>query len=225
MNKKSIYIIASALILSLSVTIVDAIIKPNYFLKIPIKIIFFLAIPLIYFLINKEETKAFKKLFTFKKNQLLKSILLGILIYVIIIVGYHITKNIIDYSNVTTNLTNSMDITANNFIYVSLYISLLNSFLEEFFFRGFSFITLKKHTSKTFAHIFSSTIFAVYHIGMLLGSFALPAIIFLLISLIIAGLILNYLNEQSDNIYPSWLVHMFANFAINTIGFILFGLI
>lgn len=225
MNKKSIYIITSALILSLSVTIVDAIIKPNYFLKIPIKIIFFLAIPLIYFLINKEEIKEFKKLFAFKKNQLLKSILLGILIYVIIIVGYHLTKNIIDYSNVTTNLTNSMDITANNFIYVSLYISLLNSFLEEFFFRGFSFITLKKHTSKTFAHIFSSTIFAVYHIGMLLGSFALPDIIFLLISLIIAGLILNYLNEQSDNIYPSWLVHMFANFAINTIGFILFGLI
>ena len=29
---------------------------------------------------------------------------------------------------------------AGNFLYVSLYISLMNSFLEEFFFRGFGFI-------------------------------------------------------------------------------------
>ena len=35
----------------------------------------------------------------------------------------------------------------------------------------------------------------------------------------------NYLNEKCENIYPSWLVHMCANFGINTIGFILFGII
>jgi hypothetical protein len=37
--------------------------------------------------------------------------------------------------------------------------------------------------------------------------------------------IFNILNEKSENIYASWLSHMFANFAINTIGFILFGII
>ena len=34
-----------------------------------------------------------------------------------------------------------------------------------------------------------------------------------------------YLNEVNDNIYSSWFVHMFCNFAINTIGFILFGVL
>lgn len=225
MNKKNTYILISVLILSLVVTFVDAVIKPNYFIKIPIKVIFFLIIPLSYFFIYKEEFKEFKSLFKFNKSQLLKSILLGTLVYLIIIGGYFITNNIIDYSNVTTNLTNSMSITAKNFIFVSLYISLLNSFLEEFFFRGYSFIMLKKHTNKVISHIFSSSMFAIYHIGMLIGSFNIPALILLLICLFIGGCFLNYLNESSNNIYPSWLVHMFANFAINTVGFILFGII
>ena len=30
--------------------------------------------------------------------------------------------------------------------------------------------------------------------------------------------------EKNDNIYVSWIVHMFINFAINTIGGILYGI-
>ena len=55
MNKKSIYIAISVLILSILVTFVDAVIQPNYFAKIPIKIIFFLAIPMTFFTINKTD--------------------------------------------------------------------------------------------------------------------------------------------------------------------------
>ena len=43
--------------------------------------------------------------------------------------------------------------------------------------------------------------------------------------LIVGGLIFNALNDKFGNIYPSWFVHMAANFAINTIGFILFGIV
>ena len=32
-------------------------------------------------------------------------------------------------------------------------------------------------------------------------------------------------DEKYNNIYSSWLVHMCANFAINTVGFILFGIL
>lgn len=37
------------------------------------------------------------------------------------------------------------------------------------------------------------------------------------------GLFLNYVDEKSQTLYNSYFMHMFANFAINTIGFILFG--
>ena len=39
------------------------------------------------------------------------------------------------------------------------------------------------------------------------------------------GCIFNFLNEKCGNIYPSWLVHLCANLAINTVGFILFGIL
>lgn len=57
---------------------------------------------------------------------------------------------------------------------------------------------------------------------MMKGWFSIYLYIITLIGLFIGGLIFNYLNEKNENIYSSWLVHMFANFAINTIGFILF---
>jgi membrane protease YdiL (CAAX protease family) len=216
---------SSVFVFSIAVTLIDAFIHPNYFVKIPIKIVFFLALPMLFFVKNREAFSDFKKLFVFRKSGILKAFLLGIGVYAVIVGGFLLTKNIIDYSNVTSNLTDGMGITARNFIYVSLYISLMNSFLEEFFFRGFGFITLKKYTTRKVAYIFSSVLFAIYHVGMLVGMFEFWALLLLLFGLIIGGCIFNFLNELNDNVYPSWFVHMFANFAINTVGFILFGIL
>lgn len=223
MNKKSVYITASVLVFSILVDLIDAVVHPNYFLKIPIKIVFFLALPMSFFIVNKKEFKEFKKLFVFKKSGILKSLLLGAAVYAVIMSAYLLLRDVIDFSRVTSSLTSGMGITADNFIYVSLYISLMNSFLEEFFFRGYGFITLKKYTNRKFAYIFSSGVFAVYHIGMLIGMFGIGALALLLFGLIAGGCIFNYLNEKNENIYSSWFVHMFANFAINTVGMILFG--
>ena len=101
----------------------------------------------------------------------------------------------------------------------------MNSLLEEFFFRGFAFLTIKRLTSRTFAYIFSAAAFSIYHVAMMIGWFSPLVFGLVLIGLFAGGLIFNFLNEKSGTIYPSWFVHMFANFAINTVGFILFGII
>ena len=69
MNKKKIYILISILIFSLVVCLIDAVIHPNYFVKIPIKIVFFLVLPILFFLFNKNDISEFKKLFVFKKKE------------------------------------------------------------------------------------------------------------------------------------------------------------
>ena len=224
MSKKTA-VMLSTFLFSIAITLIDAFVHPNYFVKIPIKILFFLALPMLFFLKNKDGFGDFKRLFRFKRKGILVALLLGIGVYAVIVGGYFLTRNVIDFSNVTSSLTEGIGITSGNFIYVSLYISLMNSFLEEFFFRGFGFITLKKYTSRRVAYLFSSSLFAIYHIGMLVGMFALPALLLLLLGLIIGGCIFNFLNEAHENVYPSWFVHMFANFAINTVGFILFGIL
>ena len=224
-NKKSIYIISALFVFSLAVTLIDAFVHPGYFTKIPIKILFFLVLPMMFFFFNKTELKEFKKMFAFKKKGVIPALAIGLCIYGVIVGGYFLTKNIFDFSNVTSSLGKGMGITKNNFLYVALYISLMNSFLEEFFFRGFGFITLKKYTGKPFAYIFSSCIFAFYHVGMLIPMFEPVLLVLLLAGLIAGGCIFSFFNDKTETIYPSWFVHMFANFAINTIGFILFGVL
>jgi len=115
-----------------------------------------------------------------------------------------------------------MGITKENFIWVAVYISIMNSFLEEFFFRGFGFITLKKFVGIKFAYLYSPVLFAVYHVGMLVGMFHPAVLLLLMTGLIVGGLIFNFLCGRFGNIYPSWFAHMAANLAINSIGFILF---
>lgn len=225
LNKRSIYVFISVIICSLIMSIVDGVIQPQYFIKSLVKIAFFLIIPMIYFFTNRGEAEEFKKLFVPKWRDLLRALALGVLVYAFILGGYFILCNVIDFSKIAGSLTSGAGVSADNFLYVSLYISFVNSFLEEFFFRGFAFITLKRLTSRKLAYTFSALMFSLYHSGMTMGWFNIGIFLLMLAGLYIAGVIFNILNEKSENIYTSWLVHMFANFAINTIGFILFGII
>ena len=75
------------------------------------------------------------------------------------------------------------------------------------------------------SYVFSAGLFAFYHVGMTFGWFNVWIYVLAMLGLFIGGVIFNYLNDKFGNIYSSWLVHMFANFAINTIGCMLFGII
>lgn len=199
--------------------VVDAIIQPGYFIKSVIKIALFLIFPFSFSLISKYSLKS---LFIPDKKGILTAILMGVGVYAVVLSAFLIFRNIFDFSALTTSLTSTTGVNADNFIFVAIYISFANSLLEEFFFRGFSFLTLKNLSSRRFAYIFSSAFFAIYHIAMMIGWFSLPVILLALLGLFAGGLIFNFFNEKYNNIYLLWLIHMFANFATNTIGFILF---
>lgn len=224
-SKKSLYIIISVLFCSAVMSFIDGVISPPYMVKSGLKIVLFLLIPLIYFLLNKEDSTILKGLFLPRKKDLKLSLLLGAVVYLIVIGGYLLLGRFIDFSGIAQSLTSGIGVNAGNFVYVAIYISFVNSLLEEFFFRGFSFIVLKKETSAKFAYIFSSVLFALYHLGMTGGWFSPVIYVLALSGLFVGGCIFNFLNEKCENIYPSWLVHMCANFAINTVGFIIFGII
>ena len=202
-------------------SVVDAVIQPGYIIKSIIKIVLFLLIPIIYSLFKKDY--GISKIMKPDKNGFLFAFVLGIVIYIIILSAYFIFRNVFDFSALTESLNETTGVNKTNFLWVAIYISFINSLLEEFFFRGFAFLTLKKVTTKTFAYIFSSGAFALYHIAMMIGWFGVPVILISLLGLFIGGWIFDKFDDKKDNIYLSWLVHMFANFAINTIGFILFA--
>lgn len=118
-----------------------------------------------------------------------------------------------------------MGVTPGNFVLVSLYIALVNSLLEEFFFRGFGFLALRQQAGQRGANLFSAGAFALYHVAIMTSWFSLPLFLLLITSLFVAGLLFNWLDARSGSLYPSWLVHICANFAVNTVGFLLFGIL
>ena len=218
---KKLHIPILVIIACIVMGIVDAVIQPGYAIKSAIKIIMFLLIPIVYGLFFKEFN--IKNLMKPDKKGLCIAICLGFVIYGVVLGAYWIFKDVFDFSALTGSLNETTGVNKSNFIWVAIYISFVNSLLEEFFFRGFSFITLKKLTSRRFAYVFSSMAFALYHIAMMIGWFGLPVILISLVGLFIGGMIFNRFDEKRENIYLSWLIHMFANFATNTIGVILFA--
>ena len=222
-TKKAILIVALVTVFCVVMAIIDGILKANYFIKSILKLVLFLILPAIYSIFDKDIK--IKENFIPEKKGIKLAIFLCMVVYIIILGGYLLLKDVFDFSAITGALTNNIGVTGKNFIYVSIYISFVNSFLEEFFFRGFAFLTLKRITGRKFANIFSSFVFAIYHIAMMIGWFSLDVFIIIMAGLFAGGLIFNYLNEKGECVYPSWLVHMFANFAINTVGFMLFGII
>ncbi len=220
MKNKTLWgICAVAIVCCAIMAYVDGILMPGYAIKSIIKVSLFLLLPLLYTLYNREVL--FKELFRFQKKGFLVALLLGIGLYLLIVGAYALLRGVFDFSQIAGALTESTGVDKDNFLLVALYISFVNSLLEEFFFRGFMFLNLKKLGYRRVAYVFSALVFAVYHVAMMIGWFDIWLFLLVMLGLFAGGVIFNYLNEKHNTIYTSWFVHMFANFAINTIGYIL----
>lgn len=219
-----------------AISLTDWVLRPDYMVKSLIKIVLFLVLPMLYSAYNGQldiitlfggrcSKSSCNKSSSLHKKGIGEALIWGIGIFSIIIIAYITLGKYFDFSEITANLESEMGISRHNFVYVAIYISFANSFLEEFFFRGFACLKLQKYTCRKTAYAFSSIIFALYHVAMMAVAFKPELIIVSLAALVCGGLIFNYFNEKYGNIYISWLIHMGANFAINGIAMTLFEII
>lgn len=216
-------LIALLIILPILMAPVDLFLAPNYWVKSLVKCILFIGLPLI--LNNHYQWVSIKSMLTVTKKQLSLIALVMIATYGTIILGYQLLEHWFDFSMITVQLESSMAITKNNFWFVFFYIPLVNALVEEWFFRGFGFLTLKKIFSRRWSYFLSAIIFSLYHVAIMAHWFSPVLFTLLVIGLIGVGLFFNYINEKTGTFLTSYMVHAGANFAINTIGLYLFGMI
>lgn len=112
---------------------------------------------------------------------------------------------------------------AENYLAVSIYIVMINCTLEEVFFRGMCMLKLEENSNRTFAIMYSSILFAVYHIPMMTKIFPAYLTLICLVALFFAGIIFAMLNSRTKNIYNAWVVHACTNIALQYFGYILMG--
>lgn len=239
------------LVCCLILAVVDGYLRPPYAVKAAGKVVLFLVIPLLctYWMgrttvgsqgkpsdrhgqqgpceNGREDNprNLFFSVFRPDRRALTIGLALGVGTMVVILGGYALLSAWLDLSAIPAAMEANGGITADNFLWVGLYVALCNSLLEEIFFRGFAFLTLRRVSSRGFAYVVSAAAFSLYHAAIVDGWVSPLLFGLMLAALFVCGLFFNWLDESRGRIWVSWLMHMCANLAINTIGMRLLGMI
>ena len=182
-----------------------------------LKVVVFILFPLICFAVSK--SGSFKDLIFLKgeKKYIKICLFLGIFVFAFILTVFILFNKFFDKMMIVDGMS-EIGITKTTYPLVFIYIILINSALEELFFRGFAFLTLYKLGYKRYAYIFSSLLFAGYHMAVLDGWFSIGIFILCIAGLVAVGLIFNEFAKRCRTILGSFLLHVSANLAINLIG-------
>lgn len=218
MNRK--YQIISVLVVVILIAF-EQVLQLDSIVKQGFKIVLLVIIPIIVIYQMKKTT--FGKEFninnvTFKDLKI--PLIIGVTIYLLTLIGYVLFMPLIDPDLVVDGL-NGSGITTKNIILASIYLCFINSFLEEFFFRGFMFSEFSKISNK-WGYIVSSAFFSIYHVLVMFTLFDWIMGVISIIGLMIVGMILAYMNQTNKSIINSWVVHIFADLGVVTIGLYLF---
>ena len=192
---------------------VEAVIQPGYAVKSCIKLLLF---PGLVFGLGFRGA--------FRREGMQLGLALGGVIFSVILGAFFLFRQFIDLGAIADELLSKEGVSRENFLWVALYISVVNSLLEELLFRGLGYLTLRQSAPEPFAMVFSAAAFAAYHIAILDSWFSWWVYGLCMLSLFLGGLIFNFLDRRGG-ILPSWLAHAGANLAINTIGLMMFGLV
>ncbi len=218
-KKSATIVLLISLGMCICMGLVDALISPPYAIKSAIKLALFGAVPVIYLICSKSFRP--KELFSLKKKHVFLIVPLAVGIFAVIMVAFFALRGFIDFSSVTDSVTSDAGVTRENFIFVALYIALVNSLLEEFFFRGFCFFGLRPF-GLAFSYVASALLFSAYHVAFMDGWLSPVIFALSLFGMALGGIIFAFLNHKTESLLPSWLVHMASNLATNLIGIIMF---
>lgn len=191
-------------------------IEVTYIWKTLAKIILFVVFPLIYIIRKKLN---FLNRHQLTKNHFVYPYILGLFVVITIFGAFILFREYIDLPSLKMDLETRVGVTASIFPFVALYILFGNSFLEEFFFRGWLVDLFQKTKWQWFMPSF---LFAIYHITIFLPWFEWPILLLAVIGLFIGGLLFQWLNKSSGTIYPGWIVHISADIGVLLIGFYMF---
>ena len=181
------------------------------------KVFIFILCPYLYCRVSKNvQFKDLLSLFSMHCNRrnIRHAFLLGLGVFTFIVIMFTILLPQLDHAAINAALA-ANSITPGNAIFVFIYIVVINAALEQFFFRGFVFMTLHRMELKRYAHAYSALLFSFYHIPILFGAVTPAILVLCTVGLVAAGLIFNFLALKFNSITGSLIVHISANLALN----------
>ena len=151
-----------------------------------VKFLLFIFLPILLLLILKRDKSIlYPSLYGIKKEGLKKSVLFGLLFIPIMLIVTFLVKYFIGFVTETNTVLGI--------------VSFIESFSEEFFFRGILFLFLLNRTNLKVAYITSLASFVFMHPQHFADLF--------IISTIVQGILTIEICRRSENLTGAWLVH------------------
>ncbi|USF26632.1 hypothetical protein N510_001562 [Firmicutes bacterium ASF500] len=222
-KKRAVFAVLLVIVGCLVMAWVEGMLRPIYPVKSALKIVVFGGTAILY--ARAAGDRAVLRPFRRPGYKALRlAIPLAAAVFLLLLGGYLLLAPWLDLSAIPENLAVKEGITQKTFPLAALYITFCNSLLEEYFFRGFAFLTLYRLGYVRLAYGFSALAFALYHVSIT-SNWGSPVLIVLMVAgLTVAGLLFDWL-DRDGSLFPSWLVHMGANLGTNSVGLILFGIL
>jgi membrane protease YdiL (CAAX protease family) len=107
------------------------------------------------------------------------------------------------------------------YVLFGLFISLLHSFLEEYYWRWFVFGQLQRLVPVSAAIVLSSLGFMLHHVvvlGTYFGWLSLATVLFSL-AVAVGGAVWAWIYHRTDSLYGPWLSHLLVDVAIFVVGY------
>ena len=210
MKREATSILLAVVLGCVAMAMVETVFQPGYVIKSAIKLVLFAGTVLFF---------GGKGLF--RREGLKFAAGLGAGIFVFLLGAFFVFRSFIDLDAIAAGLLEKENVSGRNYLWVALYISVVNSLLEELLFRGLAYLRLREVAPGWFANLFSAAAFSLYHVAILSGWFRWWIYGLCLLGLFVGGLIFNWLDRRGG-VLPSWIAHGAANLAINAIGVMMF---
>ncbi|MEJ2044960.1 MAG: type II CAAX endopeptidase family protein [Reinekea sp.] len=157
-----------------------------------------------------------------KKQGMLAGIISAILLALVIFLSYWLIARPNLNAEPLKDMMQSVGLTSpEKYVVLALYLTLINSLIEEYVFRWFFFKQLSQVMNPSSAVFFAAVLFTVHHTVVLAAY--LPWYFNLLASLgvLSGGLIWSYLYYRYGHIWPSYISHIGADVGVFSVGYVL----
>ncbi len=148
------------------------------------------------------------------RNGLLPAVWLGAAAIVIFVGAYSLWGDIlVDEEQVVAKISHQFGVSAATVLIVAPFTIVVNSLLEEFFYRGFSFGLLVRKNLAV-GYLLPAAAFTAQHLLFIYHWVSLLPLLLAIAGLFILSLVLEYLYARFETIVAPWLVHACGDIAM-----------
>lgn len=171
----------------------------------------------IYWIITKEKNTATH----YHKKSVILGLISGLIIMGTVLGTFFIFSNyFFQFKPIILSKITNLHL-SNHYILFALFLSIIHSGIEEYYWRWFIFNGLQTKFNATIATLMAGVAFSLHHYIVLSQLFPLSITIIFGLSIMLAGIIWCQIYNRTNSLIGSWISHICADLAIMTVGYML----